>query len=74
MCQEYAGLSSRGSQEGLIARPQSKLKLEACCCWWMCRVASEGASGPADSLPLSEDCLQVQKHPQKRPSASETAL
>ena len=38
MFQEHAGLSSRGSQEGLIARPQ--FKLEVCCCWWMCRASS----------------------------------
>ena len=28
--QGHAGLSSSGNQEGLIARPQSKL--EVCCC------------------------------------------
>ena len=38
VCQEHAGLSSSDSQEGLIARPQSKL--EVCCCWWMCRASS----------------------------------
>ena len=35
ICQEQVGL---GSQEGLIARPQSKL--EVCCCWWMYKASS----------------------------------
>ena len=42
VCQEHAGLSSSGSQERLIARPQSKL--EVCCCWWMCRAFITGLS------------------------------
>ena len=50
ICQEHVGLSSSGSQEGLIARPQSKL--EACCCWLMYRASSTLLSQQFPSISL----------------------
>ena len=37
-CQGGEGVFSRGSQEGLMARPQSRL--DVCCSLWMCRASS----------------------------------
>ena len=38
ICQGGEGVFSRGSQEGLMARPQSRL--DVCCSLWMCRASS----------------------------------
>ena len=38
MCQGGEGVFSGGSQEGLMARPQSRL--DVCCSLWMCRTSS----------------------------------
>ena len=38
ICQGGEGVFSKGSQEGLMARPQSRL--DVCCSLWMCRASS----------------------------------
>ena len=38
ICQGGEGVFSRGSQKGLMARPQSRL--DVCCSLWMCRASS----------------------------------
>ena len=38
---------SRGSQDGLMVSPQSRL--DVCCCWWMCR-AEMSARSPTHPL------------------------
>ncbi len=38
ICQGGEDVFSRGSQEGLMARPQSRVNV--CCSLWMCRASS----------------------------------